>query len=89
MPISTLGLPESITGTAETYSRKGKMHISITTDRIIDAIERQETNLDNPGFCLDCGAESNSCEPDAREYKCDECDHNQVFGAEEILMEFL
>lgn len=62
------------------------MHESITSDRICDAIERQTTGTDNPGFCLVCGHEQDGCEPDARNYECELCGAHQVFGAEEILM---
>ena len=57
-----------------------------TLDEVIDAIERRDSCLDNPGFCLACGAENDGCEPDARNYKCEECGEKKVFGAEEILV---
>lgn len=38
------------------------------------------------GFCLACGSESYNVEPDARKYHCSECDADEVYGAEEILM---
>jgi len=55
-------------------------------DEVIDAIERRDSCLDNPGFCLSCGEEADSCEPDARNYKCESCGENEVFGAEEVLV---
>lgn len=64
-----------------------KIHPSITSARIIDAIQRRARTLDNPGFCISCGAESNSCEPDARNYECESCGDSSVFGAEELLGE--
>jgi hypothetical protein len=45
--------------------------------------EAQELLL---GFCVNCGAERECCEPDAREYDCSECGLNKVYGAEEFLM---
>lgn len=66
-----------------------KIHKSITTERVMDAVHRQTFGTDNPGFCLACGAESDSCEPDARNYECEDCGEKQVFGAEEILMKFV
>lgn len=63
-----------------------KVHKSITIDVLLAAVERRITTLDNPGFCVQCGAESDSCEPDARNYQCDECGANAVFGAEELLL---
>lgn len=62
------------------------MHSSITQERVIDAIVRRDTVLDNPGFCLACGEEQDGCEPDARQYPCDACGEKQVYGAEEILL---
>jgi hypothetical protein len=58
----------------------------IDIDDVIDACKRRVTTLDNPGFCIKCGAESNECEPDARNYPCAECGERSVFGAEEIVM---
>jgi hypothetical protein len=38
------------------------------------------------GFCLNCGAEKEGCEPDARNYHCDRCGEDEVYGAEEIVI---
>lgn len=65
-----------------------KMHPSITLDVLIDACNRRSFSLDNPGFCIECGAESGSCEPDARGYECECCGERSVYGAEEIAMEW-
>jgi hypothetical protein len=59
---------------------------TITAERVTDAVERQFTGLDNPGFCLACGAEAEGCEPDAEQYKCESCGAAAVYGAEEILI---
>jgi len=72
--------------------RRGKMlersrwHKSLTEEVIAEAVERSIANLDNPGFCLICGAEAEGCEPDARKYECGACGEKQVYGAEELLM---
>ena len=63
-----------------------KIHHSITADRIIEAVECAHTSLDNPGFCIACGADADGCEPDARNYRCECCGASQVFGAEELLL---
>ena len=63
-----------------------KRHPSITEERILEACERRETSLDNPGFCLACGVDVEGVEPDARNYECECCGEKQVFGAEELLM---
>jgi Zn finger protein HypA/HybF involved in hydrogenase expression len=43
-------------------------------------------DLDNPGFCIACGAEADGVEPDARRYKCESCGSKQVYGADELLL---
>ena len=63
-----------------------KLHPSITADRVLDAVERRMTSLDNPGFCLACGAEAMGVEPDARKYECEACGERQVYGADELLV---
>jgi hypothetical protein len=63
-----------------------KAHASITEERILDAVERQTTTLDDPGFCLVCGNEQGGCEPDARRYECEACGEKQVYGAQELLL---
>ena len=63
------------------------MHPSITAERVTKAVERQLTSLDNPGFCVACGAEaSDGCEPDAEQLECESCGEPAVYGAEEILI---
>lgn len=62
------------------------MHSNITMERLLDAVERQSSSLDNPGFCTQCGEEQGGCEPDARRYKCEACGEMAVYGAEELLM---
>lgn len=64
-----------------------KLHHSITTDRIMDAAKREMFGRDNPGFCVQCGNEQEGCEPDARDYECEACGENTVYGAAELLME--
>ena len=63
-----------------------KIHKSITEERICEAVESNMFGLENPGFCIACGADADGCEPDARNYKCEECEEKQVFGAEEIMI---
>lgn len=39
------------------------------------------------GFCLACGATAyGDTEPDARNYTCDECGEEKVFGIPELLL---
>ncbi len=48
--------------------------------------EYHEAREDSLGYCLLCGAERGCCEPDARNYDCEECGHNEVFGVEELMI---
>ena len=63
-----------------------KMHASITADRVCEAVERRNTSLDNPGFCLACGEEAMGVEPDAEKYRCESCDAMRVYGADLLLI---
>ncbi len=40
-----------------------KMHKSVTVDRIMEACERGDMTLDNPGICVACGCDADGCEP--------------------------
>jgi hypothetical protein len=62
------------------------IHPTVTEDRVLEACERRELTLDNPGICVLCGADHDSCEPDARRYGCESCGERGVYGAEELLM---
>jgi hypothetical protein len=63
-----------------------KLHPSLTIDRVLEAVEREATSLDNPGFCTECGADAEGCEPDARKYECESCGEHAVYGAQELLL---
>jgi hypothetical protein len=56
--------------------------VKIRFERIEQALAEDNSN----GFCLNCGAGAYGVEPDARNYKCEECGRMEVYGAEEILM---
>jgi hypothetical protein len=51
-------------------------------------ISLQEHIENDDGYCTKCKAWTNfgSCEPDARQYECEECGHSTVYGAEEALL---
>ena len=68
---------------------KMHMHPSITFDRVYDAVERCHMSLDNPGFCVSCGADADGCKPDIRRGKCEACGKRSVFGADELLLEMM
>jgi predicted RNA-binding Zn-ribbon protein involved in translation (DUF1610 family) len=54
----------------------------VSVDQIIAAVESDEY----VGFCLACGEEAYSVEPDARKYECESCGEHRVYGAQELLM---
>lgn len=66
-----------------------KLPKGLTIAMIVDACERRNTTLDNPGFCLACANEQEGCEPDARNYECESCGEKQVYGSDELLMMFV
>jgi predicted RNA-binding Zn-ribbon protein involved in translation (DUF1610 family) len=63
-----------------------RIHPAVTPARVLDAVRRRMTTLDNPGFCAACGANAEGVEPDARKYRCEACGEKQVYGAEELLL---
>lgn len=65
-----------------------KLHPSLTEEVILAAVDRYHKSTDNPGFCIFCGEEADSVEPDARAYKCESCEKHGVYGAEELLLRF-
>jgi len=40
-----------------------KVHSTVTVDRVVAAVERRSASLDNPGFCIACGADAEGVEP--------------------------
>jgi hypothetical protein len=66
-----------------------EVHKSITEERILEAVERHNMSLDNPGLCIHCGAENEGHEPDARRHKCEACGGNFVYGAEELMLRLI
>jgi hypothetical protein len=63
-----------------------RVHSDVTLDRVTEAVQRAHTSLDNPGFCIHCGAEAEGVEPDARKCECESCGQPGVYGAEELLI---
>ncbi len=58
----------------------------ITEEVLVDAVQRANSTLDNPGFCIVCGHEAEGVEPDAENYGCESCGADQVFGAEGLFI---
>jgi hypothetical protein len=64
------------------------MHKSITWIRITRMAQSNERKCENKGICKDCGkTKHEGCEPDARNYHCDNCGADAVDGAEELIIE--
>jgi hypothetical protein len=63
-----------------------KINPKVTLDRIVEAVQRQQTTLDNPGFCIACSEEAEGIDPDGRKCKCEFCGEAAVYGAEELLL---
>jgi hypothetical protein len=62
------------------------VHPSVTIEIVHEAALREMTTLDNPGFCISCGEETDGCEPDARKHECECCGEPAVYGAAELLL---
>lgn len=62
------------------------IHSSLTPEVVLKAAEESMYGMENLGFCIACGAEHYECEPDARNYECDECGERQVYAAAELIM---
>lgn len=67
--------------------RAVRLHPSIDLDTLLAAVDESQVGLTDEGFCIVCGASRFQVEPDARNYQCEACGADEVFGAEEILME--
>ena len=66
-----------------------RIHPDVTLGRVTETVERAHSSLDNPGFCVCCGAEAEGVEPDARKYACESCGEPGVYGAEELLLHLM
>jgi hypothetical protein len=55
-------------------------------DEVMEAARESMFGMGTSGFCLECGAERDGCEPDAEGYECYECGAMAVVGAETLLV---
>ena len=62
--------------------------MSMITERILIPFADIESAIADGGvgFCLACGEEASPVEPDARQARCEVCDSEEVYGAEEVLL---
>ena len=58
------------------------MMITITNNELEDILY----SIDNIGYCVCCGMDYCGIEPDARNYPCDCCGRDEVYGVSELLM---
>lgn len=58
----------------------------IDRDELLEAVQDSLFGMGGIGFCTECGASRDGCEPDARRYECWTCGEPSVYGAEECLM---
>lgn len=78
-----LGLAPLVRGTGngkrkgENMGTKKKVHITARGEDIFEG---------RTGACRSCGNFQDGCEPDARNYECENCGQLEVFGLEELLM---
>lgn len=67
----------------------GEVYDSPVTDEQIERCCEESTHgLESLGICMMCGHEQDGCEPDARGYKCEACESNAVYGAEQLAIHF-
>ena len=52
----------------------------------MEQIENAMMDLNNTGFCINCGDDGTLAEPGARNYRCENCGKKTVFGFEELLL---
>ena len=55
---------------------------AITIERVMEQCENDEYE----GICLACGEDAQGVEPDAREYECESCGKEKVYGCQELLL---
>ena len=60
----------------------------VTDEQIARCCEESTHGLESLGICMLCGNEQDGCEPDARGYKCEACESNAVYGAEQLAIHF-
>jgi predicted RNA-binding Zn-ribbon protein involved in translation (DUF1610 family) len=47
---------------------------------------QSRSEMDDAGLCIACGVEASNVEPDARQYVCETCGENKVYGLEELVV---
>lgn len=55
-------------------------------EEILSLAEEQMFGMGNDGICVVCGEVRGGCEPDARNYPCESCGKQAVYGASELVL---
>jgi len=65
-----------------------RLAIVMITNKIVKiAISLLEEDMDTiEGVCIECGVVHHGVESDAEKYKCDNCETNTVYGADQIIL---
>ena len=61
-------------------TKSGKIQYMPSMEEVADMDENGQ------GFCLACGNVQDYCEPDAKNYKCEDCGAPKVNGAAELAL---
>jgi len=56
------------------------------SEEILRMAEEQEFGMGSDGICINCNNVQGGCEPDAREYTCEACGEDKVYGATELVL---
>lgn len=63
-----------------------KLPKNLTLEEVMEGARNSAFGLDNTGYCLACGEETQGVEPDAEGYECECCGEPKVYGAEQIVL---
>ena len=64
------------------------MSSTLDIDLVLELAEENAFGLGTWGICKACGQEQEGCEPDVRNGQCVFCEKMEVFGVDELLMNF-
>jgi hypothetical protein len=61
------------------------------TDRFgpLQDLSLSQISVGNHGLCTNCGEWCMGVEPDARNYRCETCGEDEVFGLEDVILRFV
>jgi hypothetical protein len=71
---------------AETTDETLGYKMKPTPEKLLKLATELAEEDDNQGICVECGSTQSDCEPDASNYRCEECGSYSVYGAEQIML---